>query len=45
VTSLLDELKKHNVEYTTVDRPDMDRQHLSKVDLVVSVGGDGTLLR
>ena len=32
------------VRYTTVGREDLDRQHLSNVDLVITVGGDGTVL-
>lgn len=44
VNDLMVELKKHNVEFTCINRVEMDRQHLADVDLVISVGGDGTVL-
>jgi len=37
-------LQHHNVDYNCVNRVALDRQHLANVDLVVSVGGDGTIL-
>jgi NAD kinase len=37
-------LKYHKVDYTCVNRTELDRQHLANVDLVVAVGGDGTVL-
>jgi NAD+ kinase len=33
-----------NVNFSCVNRVDLDRQHLYDVDLVVAVGGDGTVL-
>mmetsp|Transcript_10579 Transcript_10579/g.22125 ORF Transcript_10579/g.22125 Transcript_10579/m.22125 type:complete len:388 (-) Transcript_10579:237-1400(-) len=44
VESLLDILKKNNVSYSCVNRVELDRQHLADVDLMVAVGGDGTVL-
>lgn len=45
VTDLIETLKKnYDVNFSCVNREDMDRQHLHGVDLVVSVGGDGTVL-
>ncbi|CAM9787192.1 unnamed protein product [Ectocarpus fasciculatus] len=37
-------LTRHKSEYALVGREELDRQHISKVDLVISVGGDGTVL-
>jgi len=46
VTSLIDMLKSRHgdVNFNCVNRVDLDRQHLYDVDLVVAVGGDGTVL-
>lgn len=44
VTDLLAILKKHNVNFSCVNRVELDRQHLADVDLMVAVGGDGTVL-
>eukprot|EP00815_Leptocylindrus_aporus_P008008 CAMPEP_0116053424 /NCGR_PEP_ID=MMETSP0322-20121206/2174_1 /TAXON_ID=163516 /ORGANISM="Leptocylindrus danicus var. apora, Strain B651" /LENGTH=401 /DNA_ID=CAMNT_0003536575 /DNA_START=6 /DNA_END=1211 /DNA_ORIENTATION=+ len=44
VNDLIALLRRHNVEFTTVNRVELDRQHLRGVDLVVAVGGDGTVL-
>jgi NAD+ kinase len=32
------------VEYNTVNRVELDRQHLAEMDLVIAAGGDGTVL-
>lgn len=37
-------LSKHKADFTIVGREELHRQHISKVDLVISVGGDGTVL-
>ncbi|CAM9849012.1 unnamed protein product, partial [Hapterophycus canaliculatus] len=37
-------LNKQKAEYALVGREELDRQHISQVDLVISVGGDGTVL-
>ena len=44
VTDLLSLLRKHVVQFSCVNRVDLDRQHLAGVDLMVAVGGDGTVL-
>jgi len=44
VNDLLSELQKHNVSFNCVNRVDLDRQHLADIDLMVAVGGDGTVL-
>lgn len=44
VTDLLKILRSHDVPFSCVNRVELDRQHLADVDLVLSVGGDGTLL-
>jgi NAD+ kinase len=44
VTDLLALLRKHNVNFSCVNRVELDRQHLVNVDLVIAVGGDGTVL-
>ncbi|KAL7579905.1 hypothetical protein ACA910_004911 [Epithemia clementina (nom. ined.)] len=45
VTDLLALLRKHKVvQFSCVNRVDLDRQHLAGVDLIVAVGGDGTVL-
>ena len=42
--NLLENLQKHNVNFNCVSRVELDRQHLVDVDLMVAVGGDGTVL-
>mmetsp|Transcript_23859 Transcript_23859/g.42933 ORF Transcript_23859/g.42933 Transcript_23859/m.42933 type:complete len:373 (-) Transcript_23859:1469-2587(-) len=44
VETLLNVLKANNVEYSCVNRVELDRQHLADVDLMIAVGGDGTVL-
>ncbi|GMI40767.1 hypothetical protein TrCOL_g10120 [Triparma columacea] len=46
VTDLISTLKSQHgdVNFNCVNRVDLDRQHLYDVDLVVAVGGDGTVL-
>mmetsp|Transcript_19072 Transcript_19072/g.44423 ORF Transcript_19072/g.44423 Transcript_19072/m.44423 type:complete len:379 (+) Transcript_19072:12-1148(+) len=44
VNRLLEILKKHQVNFSCVNRAELDRQHLAGIDLVVGVGGDGTIL-
>jgi len=44
VNDLLSELTKHEVSFNCVNRVDLDRQHLADVDLMIAVGGDGTVL-
>ena len=44
VNDLLGILRHHNIEFQCVNRVELDRQHLANVDLVVAVGGDGTVL-
>ena len=44
VNDLLSVLQKNNVSFNCVNRVDLDRQHLADVDLLVAVGGDGTVL-
>ena len=46
VSSLISTLKSRHadVNFSCVNRQDLDRQHLYDVDLVVAVGGDGTVL-
>lgn len=44
MTDLLAILRKHQVNFGCVNRVELDRQHLADVDLVVAVGGDGTVL-
>jgi NAD+ kinase len=44
VTDLLAILRHHNVQFSCVNRVELDRQHLANKDLVVAVGGDGTVL-
>ena len=44
VNDLLQILRTYNVNFSCVNRVDLDRQHLAEVDLVVAVGGDGTVL-
>jgi len=42
VNDLLDILKRNNLEFSCVNRVELDRQHLADVDLVIAIGGDGT---
>jgi NAD+ kinase len=44
VTDLLGILRQHQVNFSCVNRVELDRQHLADVDLLVAVGGDGTVL-
>jgi NAD+ kinase len=44
VTDLLAVLRHHQVGFSCVNRVELDRQHLADVDLIVAVGGDGTVL-
>jgi NAD+ kinase len=44
VNDLLTMLRKHKVSFSCVNRVELDRQHLADVDLMVAVGGDGTVL-
>lgn len=44
VTDLLAIFRRHNVQFSCVNRVELDRQHLADVDLLVAVGGDGTVL-
>ena len=44
VTDLLSLLRKHQVNFSCVNRVELDRQHLADIDLMVAVGGDGTVL-
>lgn len=44
VNDLMGILRHHNVEFTCVNRVELDRQHLAHVDLMLAVGGDGTVL-
>jgi len=44
VEDLFDILKSYKVNFSCVNRVDLDRQHLADVDLVIAVGGDGTVL-
>jgi len=44
VNDLISTLRRHNVAFSTVNRVELDRQHLRDVDLVIAVGGDGTVL-
>ena len=41
---LLEILRHHHVNFSCVNRAELDRQHLADVDLLISVGGDGTCL-
>jgi len=44
VNDLLSVLQKNDVSFNCVNRVDLDRQHLADIDLMVAVGGDGTVL-
>lgn len=44
VESLLSILQANNVAFSCVNRVELDRQHLADVDLMIAVGGDGTVL-
>ncbi len=44
VNDLVDILKRNNLQFSCVNRVELDRQHLADVDLVIAVGGDGTCL-
>lgn len=44
VNDLLTLLRRHKVSFSCVNRVELDRQHLADVDLIVAVGGDGTVL-
>ena len=37
-------LRQHQVNFSCVNRVELDRQHLADIDLMVAVGGDGTVL-
>jgi len=44
VNDLLGVLREHQVQFSCVNRVELDRQHLADIDLMVAVGGDGTVL-
>ncbi|KAL7470717.1 hypothetical protein ACHAXS_010970 [Conticribra weissflogii] len=44
VNDLLDILRRNDIAFSCVNRVELDRQHLADVDLVIAVGGDGTVL-
>ncbi len=44
MNDLVDILKRNNLQFSCVNRVELDRQHLADVDLVIAVGGDGTCL-
>lgn len=44
VNDLLGVLRKQEVAFSCVNRVELDRQHLADIDLMVAVGGDGTVL-
>ena len=44
VNGLLSVLRHHQVNFSCVNRVELDRQHLADIDLMVAVGGDGTVL-
>ena len=44
VNDLLGILQHHNVNFSLINRAELDRQHLANIDLLVAVGGDGTAL-
>ena len=44
VNDLLGVLRQHQVNFSCVNRVELDRQHLAEIDLMAAVGGDGTVL-
>jgi hypothetical protein len=44
VNDLLGLLRHHQMNFSCVNRVELDRQHLADIDLMVAVGGDGTVL-
>ena len=44
VESLLSILRHNHVSFSCINRVELDRQHLADVDLMIAVGGDGTVL-
>ncbi|CAM9667604.1 unnamed protein product [Ascophyllum nodosum] len=44
VASVQRVLTKQKANFAVVGREELDRQHIAQVDLVISVGGDGTVL-
>ena len=44
MNDLLSVLRQHQVNFSCVNRVELDRQHLAEIDLMVAVGGDGTVL-
>lgn len=44
MNDLLSVLRQHQVNFSCVNRVELDRQHLADIDLMVAVGGDGTVL-
>jgi NAD+ kinase len=44
VNNLLGVLRQHQVQFSCVNRVELDRQHLADLDLMIAVGGDGTVL-
>jgi NAD+ kinase len=40
----LEILSKNQVNFSCVNRAELDRQHLADIDLMIAVGGDGTVL-
>jgi len=44
VSDLLSCLRHHAVNFSCVNRVELDRQHLADIDLLIAVGGDGTVL-
>lgn len=44
VNDLIDILNRNDIQFSCVNRVELDRQHLLDVDLVIAVGGDGTVL-
>lgn len=44
VSNLLDIIARFPFRFQCIYRNELDRQHLQDVDLVIAVGGDGTVL-
>jgi NAD+ kinase len=44
VNDLLGVLRQQEISFSCVNRVELDRQHLADIDLMVAVGGDGTVL-